>query len=148
MPIDHLFPQLKINDFSITSSVSHDYNCVAWAARETERWWWPDPSGASYWPTDVPRVETLDAFVRTFQVFGYEVCDSAVLERGFEKIAIFADPAGTPTHIARQLSSGRWTSKLGNLEDIEHDLRGLEGRSYGAVSQILRKPIQASQANL
>lgn len=38
---------------------------------------------------------------------------------------------GIPSHAARQLPNGRWTSKCGQAEDIEHDLRDLEGRLYG-----------------
>jgi hypothetical protein len=37
------------------------------------------------------------------------------------------------------LVSGRWTSKLGNAEDIEHELRALEGEIYGAVALILKR---------
>jgi hypothetical protein len=35
-----------------------------------------------------------------------------------------------PTHAARQLPSGRWTSKLVLREDIEHDLHALSGEAY------------------
>jgi len=45
-----------------------------------------------------------------------------------------------PTHAARQLENGRWTSKLGELEDIEHDLHHLASGAYGAVVQILKRP--------
>ena len=43
------------------------------------------------------------------------------LEPGFEKVALYA-LGGVPKHAARQLSSGRWSSKLGDLEDVEHTL--------------------------
>jgi hypothetical protein len=58
-----------------------------------------------------------------------------------EKVALFADPAGIPTHAARQLASGQWTSKLGQAEDIEHELRALEGEIYGVVALILKRPL-------
>jgi len=38
------------------------YNCIAFAAGETHRWWWP--MGA-YWPEPAPRDETVDSFIRT-----------------------------------------------------------------------------------
>jgi len=38
----------------------------------------------------------------------------------FEKIAIYA-AGGVPTHAAKQTSDGRWKSKLGGWEDIEHN---------------------------
>jgi hypothetical protein len=33
----------------------------------------------------------------------------------------------------------KWTSKLGWLEDIEHELDGLIGDRYGVVGQILKR---------
>ena len=44
---------------------------------------------------------TLDAFIQAFQSIGYEVCASDNLESGFQKIAIYADSTGKPTHAAR-----------------------------------------------
>jgi regulator of protease activity HflC (stomatin/prohibitin superfamily) len=46
---------------------------------------------------------------------------------------------GIPVHAARQLPSGMWTSKLGALEDIEHQLEGLAGDRYGKIGQILKR---------
>jgi hypothetical protein len=57
---------------------------------------------------------------------------------------LFADAAGIPTHAARQLTSGAWTSKLGNAADIEHELRALEGEIYGVVALILKRPMPQS----
>jgi hypothetical protein len=54
--------------------------------------------------------------------------------------ALFALADGFPTHAAWQLGSGRWTSKLGELEDIEHALRDLEGTEYGAVALVMKRP--------
>ena len=48
---------------------------------------------------------------------------------------------GIPVHAARQLSTGKWTSKLGALEDIEHELDGLMGERYGKVGKILKRLI-------
>ena len=76
---------------------------------------------------------------------GYQPCQSDQLEPGYEKVAIYVDSTGTPTHMARQLSSGTWTSKLGRHEDIEHTtLAQLEGEgedTYGVAYQILKRPI-------
>jgi hypothetical protein len=65
------------------------------------------------------------------------------LEPGSEKIAVFANAKGVPTHAARQLASGFWTSKLGVSEDIEHRLRDLEGDIYGTVALIMKRPLPA-----
>ncbi len=80
----------------------------------------------------VPRKVTLDAFRQAFATLGYAVCDDERLEPGQEKIALFA-LSGEPRHAARQLPSGRWASKLGPMEDIEHELHDLTGLVYGSV---------------
>jgi hypothetical protein len=141
MPLTQLFPQLSVNGYQVTSPSTGDYNCIAWAALENDRWWWPDPYGICYWPEAAPREETLEAFVRAFSLFGYELSNSFTLESGFEKIAIFIDSDGIPTHMARQLQNGSWTSKIGELEDIEHELNGLEGDAYGHVAAVLTRAI-------
>src|SRR5262249_38721988 len=68
-----------------------------------------------------------------FATLGYVVWQDGSLEPVYEKVALFADDLDHPTHVARQLPSGRWTSKLGRAEDIEHDLHELEGALYGGV---------------
>jgi hypothetical protein len=63
------------------------------------------------------------------------------LEPGIEKVAIYADlPADSWTHAARQLPNGRWTSKLGDFEDIEHDTpEGLAGNVYLSLAYIMKR---------
>ena len=128
-----------MNGYATTSEPTIRYNCIAWAAGDTTRWWWPDPWSEGYWPAGVERVETLDAFVEMYRTLGYEPCETAAHEDGFERIAIYADRDGLPQHAARQLANGRWTSKLGEREDIEHALDGLEGVLYGKVARLLRR---------
>jgi len=42
--------------------------------------------------------------------------------------------------MARQLENGKWTSKLGELEDIEHDtLDVFDDSDYGTVACIMKK---------
>jgi|GEM_PF-3681614 len=60
----------------------------------------------------------LKLSMQAFATLGYEVCDNVELEPGFEKIALYAGADGIPTHAARQLQAGPWTSKLGRMEDI------------------------------
>ena len=139
-------PSLSPGSYQITSPSTPDYNCIAWAALEDDRWWDPtDPD--QYWPDGVPRELTLEAFIQAYQTIGYVPGDSVEFESGFQKIAIYTKPSGepdgVPTHVVRQLPNGRWTSKLGNLEDIEHELDGLRGFYYGAVAQILKRSIGA-----
>jgi hypothetical protein len=139
--IIELFPHLTPTSFSITSPKDVLYYCIAWAAEDHGAWWWPDTLFLGYWPLHIPREETLDSFKKLFESFGYSICDGPGLEDGFEKIAIYTDLQGKPTHAAKQLDDGKWTSKLGELEDIEHDtLEGISGSSYGTASIIMRRP--------
>ncbi len=132
---------LKDEPYLITSDSTDTYNCIAWAANDTERWWWPHPD--AYWPIGVPRIETLDSFTRAFQTLGYDPCEDGVPEAGYVKLVIYLNAQGTPTHIARQLPAGRWTSKLGESWDIEHQTAlGVEGNAYGRVGQYLKKAIE------
>ncbi len=134
------FPRLRGTPFQITSPSDPGYNCIAWAAGSMSDWWWPlDESRKAFWPDTVPRTRTLDAFRAVFATLGYAVCSDDLVENGFEKVAIFVDLVGVPTHAARQLARGRWTSKLGQMHDIEHDLLALEGEIYGEVGLILRR---------
>jgi len=136
-----IFPLLAETQYQETSPATPEYNCIAWAAAEDTDWWWPDVFGDYYWPPDAPRVETMEAFVVAYGLLGYKPCETADLEPGYEKIALYRDSQDQPTHAARQLPSGKWTSKLGQLEDIEHDtLDGLDGDLYGRVGQILKRP--------
>lgn len=140
--IERLFPNLLTTGYQITSSATPDYNCIAWAAEDTTVWWWPDAFGFYYWPPDIPRTETLAAFIAAYSLLGYLPCLDAQPEPGYEKIAIYLDATGAPTHATRLLTSGIWTSKLGQLEDISHQtLDGLEGRLYGRAVQVLRRPL-------
>jgi len=136
------FPGLGTTSFQITSPPDFNYNCIAWAAGVVSDWWWPiGDARETYWPEGPERQITLDAFIAAFQTLGYAACGNDSLEAGFEKIAIFTDPNRKPTHAARQLPNGRWTSKLGYSEDIEHELRALEGAIYGSVVLFMRKPL-------
>jgi hypothetical protein len=136
------YPNLKSNGYEITSPDTIDYNCVAWAMQETDTWWWPNPESESYWPPNVPRQETLEAFIQAFATLGYQVCENYELETDFQKIAIYVLKK-KPTHVARQLDDGKWTSKLGSNEDIiHHNLDGLEGEKYGKVTTVMKRKIK------
>ncbi len=98
------------------------------------------PSTLPFGLNRLPRRVTLECFVAAFETLQYARCESEEYEDGFEKIAILVDPFTTkPTHAARQLTTGRWTSKLGHSFDIEHDLRGGCGQIYGTVGAIMKR---------
>src|SRR5689334_7678179 len=100
--LEDLFPALRATEYATTSERTIRYNCVAWAAGDTTRWWWPDPWDEGYWPAGVDRVETARAFVEAYRTLGYEPCETAAHEAEFEKVAIYVDRDGLPQHVARQ----------------------------------------------
>ena len=140
--LEELFPGLLKGNYRFTSPKDTHYNCIAWAAGDTEKWWWPGPKvNEEYWPPGVTREVSLTVFREVFASLGYQVCQEEESELGFEKIALFGDSQGKPTHAARQLPNGRWASKLGRREDLEHALHDLAGTVYGSVVLIMRRPV-------
>jgi hypothetical protein len=100
--------------------------------------------GIGYWPDGAARTVEIGAFVEAYRGFGYTLCFDGVLENGVEKVALYGkDEAGTeiPTHAALQLETGKWTSKIGPFEDIEHETAAdVEGPVYGRVVCYLARP--------
>jgi len=142
--LEDTFPGLTRGGFSVTSPRNTKYNGIAWAAGDTNHWWWPIPDFKEiYWPPSGACTVSLAAFQDAFATLGYVECDCEDLEPGFEKVALFANDQGVPLHAARQLPGGRWTSKLGELEDIEHAWRDLEGTEYGSVAFVMKRSLEA-----
>jgi len=98
--IERLFPRLRESRFEITSPADPSYNCVAWAAGDVGRWWWPGEAMFTYWPADVIREQSIASFVMAFETLGYLPAVSGSHDPQFEKVAIFASADGTPTHMA------------------------------------------------
>jgi hypothetical protein len=141
--IELSFPLITAEGYQIRSEETPQYNCIAWAVGDSDRWWWPVSfaSGGYYWPEGVLKESSVNSFKDAFATIGYIQCETGDLEGGFEKIALYVDESGTTTHAARQLPSGAWTSKLGKLKDIEHvTLRALEQSIYGVAVYFFRKP--------
>lgn len=141
-------PSLNALNHEVTSPSANRYNCIAWAAGDQSRWWWP--ASSYYWPVGAPRERTLSAFLEAFETLGYVECESATLEPRVERIALYArDHSLTgqpiPTHAARQLADGRWTSKLGSSIDIVHSVPDdLAGPAYGVPVKFMRRDRSAS----
>src|SRR5205807_1430652 len=102
---------------------------------DTGHWWQP----GVYWPVDLSADEAgLAALEHAFLILGYEECADGSLEPGYEKVALFGFGL-LYTHAARQLPSGKWTSKLGAGDDIEHDTpHDVGGGLYGEVAEFMR----------
>lgn len=141
------WPNLTVQSFVETSPVDQFYNCAAHAADDDTTVWWPSRQrmfGRSqfryHWPSGVPRTLTVASFKSAYATLGYTDADNPNLEDGIEKVAIYA-LNDVPKHVARQLGTGRWTSKLGELKDIDHaTLENLEGNLYGYPVAFMGRP--------
>jgi hypothetical protein len=134
-----IFPGLSQSPFELTSEPTPSYNCIAWAAGVNDQFWWP---GATMWPKNAKKKVTREAFVQAFATRGFAPCEHPDPEEGFEKIALY-ERDGEPTHAARQLPDGRWSSKLGQAHDIAHSIEALNGDQYGEPVLYLKRPIGA-----
>lgn len=137
--ISRAFPNLrKPGTFKVTSPRTPSHNCIAYAAGDETREWWP--IGSKYWPPDVPRSSSIDSFELAFRKLGYEPCNHYELEAAFERVAIYGLDAGNVKHMSRQLEDGAWSSKLGPQWDIKHkSIDGVAGADYGKVLRVMRR---------
>lgn len=140
--IEKNFPEIG-TDYKITSPINKNHNCIAFAADDYTKYWWPKKF---YWPPEISEREDLNSFIACYKLFGYEECGmNSNFEIGYDKVAIYVDPNGKPTHAAKQFANenGKWKSKLSWYFDIEHTLEGLSGwfhsGSYGNVAIILKR---------
>jgi hypothetical protein len=135
------FPNLPNSQHKKASPESPNYNCIAWAAGRIDWHWWPDTVGWARWPSSVPRSVTVAAFIAAFETLGYRQCSHWNPEFCREKVVIYCDPLGTPTHAARQKYTGVWLSKIGTGNiDIEHEtIESLNGPLYGGPAIALRR---------
>ena len=146
--LEAAFPNLRRGEYRKTSEKTVSYNCIAHAAEVDDLWWWPADGPGIFWPPEAPKEETVESFIQAYAAIGYAVCESGNrdLEPGFQKVALYVDEDGVPTHAARQLLTGEWTSKLGRSEDITHrTLEALESSEdsvlgYGSAALIFRRP--------
>jgi hypothetical protein len=137
---EHDFPRLTASNHRLTSPADANYNRIAWAAGDMEHWWQP----GLYWPLAGPLDDFgIAALEQALRTLGYEDCGTNDhLESGFEKVAIYGNNLFY-THAAKQTANGKWSSKLGKAEDIEHDSADdVAGGLYGEVVEILRRPFQ------
>ena len=143
-----LFPNIKRTRLDLTSEMDGNYNCAAWAIDDDQRWYepygmiLPTSTPEYHRPEGLPHNSKPETYVSFFELYGYELADDETLEDGYTKIALYVRD-GEFRHVARQVSRHRWTSKVGEQEDIEHALRALEKdgpHAYGIVSIFMKKP--------
>lgn len=142
--LEQCFPNLA-GKYKLTSPKDGAYNCVAWAVGDIKVFW-DDVRilgrrvKGYYWPPKIS-ADTLEGWTEVFALHNYRECDSDAFDPDFEKIAIYIQPDDSPSHVARQIGSGTWSSKLGISFDIEHEtLNSLEGDEYGKVAVIMQRP--------
>lgn len=133
------FPNSNNLNFKITSEVTNTYNCIAWAYGTNSNRMWPNLNNY-YWPIGIPKAEHINSFIELFKSIGYDVCSNGSLENSFEKICIY-EKDGLPSHAAKQLLGGIWTSKLGLMHDVDHQEHALDDGSYGNISTYMKRKI-------
>ena len=142
MWIEEKMPLLAAEGYQVTSGPTDDYNCIAYVAGESDRWWSHKADAGYYWPEHASRTPSIQSLTEAFAGLGYARCEGAGAEPGFTKIALYADAQGHWTHAAVQLLDGRWSSKLGPDEDISHRApESLDPDVYGGVHSLMRRPL-------
>jgi hypothetical protein len=133
------FPNLTDSNHRNTSEPTKSYNCFGWALSGGEMLIAPLPG--YFWPKSAPRNLKLASLAIVADAFGYSRCENGVFEEGIEKIALYGLVDGVD-HAARQLqTNGRWTSKRGLEDDIEHDTAEcISGGKYGQVLAYFSRP--------
>lgn len=137
------FPKLALGNHRITSNADINYNCIAWSNGDNSVWW--EPHAGYHWPLErIPDDEepSVDHVAAIFEAAGFERREryQVTYETGYDRIAIYGAARDRFTHVAHQIESGWWASKIGPDEDIEHATTDvLEGNWYGQVALILRR---------
>ena len=143
--LEELLPGLKHCVYEVTSPRSDAQNCIGHAL-QANLYFDPGVGGTfiegHYWPPGIRADDSVAAWVQLFELNQFRECANSDLEEGIEKIAIYAGTDGETSHCARQLSSGRWTSKLNKLQDIQHDSLTdlLSPPEYAAVVKFMSRP--------
>jgi hypothetical protein len=139
--LENLFPNLASVGYVPKSEQTSVYNCIAWSAEDATRNW----QGSyvdGYWPPGAIEGYDIAALVSAFEQLNFVICQNGDREDDHVKVAIYADRVGKWTHAARQLPDGRWTSKIGELEDIIHKTPfALTGSDYGNVVHYMKRPV-------
>ena len=132
------FPHLTDANHRKTSPETPSYNCFGWAILSGEVLM--GPKKGWLWPDNVPSDLRMSSFVQALASYGFEPCPTGDLEPAFEKIVLYGS-GEIVTHAARQLDTGRWTSKLGIFgDDIEHDTpEAISGGEYYAILAYFRR---------
>lgn len=110
--IDAQFPALAAAGYEIIGEPTDEYNCIAYAAGETHRWWSNEDSVQLYWPEPAGRTPLIASLIAVFTNLGYEPADDDSVEAGYVKVALFrtmgngrTPPGKCPTDIGAASSA-------------------------------------------
>ena len=138
--LEIVFSNLAVDGYVMSSPKTQSYNCVAWAAGDKTRIWWPEPAPEYYWPEGAVRIPSKEGFVSAFALFGYAEC--GLLEHPnpaeYEVIA-FYQKGDEVRHVALQLVGGEWSSKMGPAMDMSHELSELYSPGYGGLGWKMKR---------
>ena len=131
------FPNLASEGFDIVDEPSTRYNCIAYAAGDTDKWWWLD--GVNYWSPWARPTNRIESLKEAFSALGYEPCDDIGAEADYQKVALY-NIQGEMTQAALQMPSARWRSKMGQGPVIEHrSPQSLSDGIYGRPTIFMRR---------
>ena len=131
------FPNLRNEGFTVVDPPSDLYNCIAYAAGDTSRWW--DHTPRRYWPPHATRSARIESLQEVFAGLGFAECDDGRLEAGYQKVALYEDDVEYQ-HASIQMPNGAWRSKMGPGPVIEHrDPESLSGGPYGNATIHMRR---------
>ena len=132
-----IFPKLSTEDFEAVDQSEPRYNCIAYAAGDIAKWWWPD--GINYWPPWATLDNRIESLKEAFTGLGYNPCDDSDTEEGYQKVALY-EHQGRFKHAALQMPSGRWRSKMGKGPVVEHNSpESLANGIYGCPTVFMRR---------
>src|SRR5262249_40151901 len=123
------FPRLR-EEFEVLAAASPSYNCIGWSLGFNNSWVWPVEAGQTV---------SLYHFDALYRYYGFTRVNKLAYRRqpDHDKVVLYAARRAnghiTPTHAARQMPDGSWTSKLGSLPLIRHlHPHDVAGPSYGS----------------
>lgn len=124
------YPHLKDN-YIQTSDETIEYNCISFVLDDYENIYssWGEEG---LWIDGLERTHTPGNYAEFFRIKGgFEICLNSDLEESIEKIAIFGEE-NEFLHVAIQIQDGKWKSKMGEFEDIQHNtLKAVSGKRCG-----------------
>jgi hypothetical protein len=143
-------PNLAASDHSWSSPETKQYNCIAYAVGDSQRWWQPLTPDQQrllppfyFWPRGVRRGDySVANYIRAYQTLGYTACGmNGDLEPGFAKVVLY-ELDGRATHAAMQLPNGDWSSKAGPFQDFCHaGPDAVAGGLYGNIAVYMRRQL-------